>query len=268
VVTSCHGSDISVYPHIPGHEHFAVRLPEIFGRASAVHCVSESLVREATELGLDCSKARVIRQGVDPELFRPGGERRDPEVLELVSIAWLRWVKGFEWALVALRALIDAGVPARLTILGGASGPETSDAGERERILHTVRDLGLEASVRLTGEASSAEVSDCLRTSDALLVPSLNEGLPTVVLEAMASGVPVVATDCGGVSEALTDGVEGFLVPPREPDALAAALARLWRDRELRDRMGRAGRRTATSRFALTRQIDEFQELYRELATA
>ncbi len=107
-----------------------------------------------------------------------------------------------------------------------------------------------------------------LRASDALLVPSLDEGLPTVVLEAMACGVPVVATDCGGVSEALTDGVEGFLVPPREPEALAAALARLWRDRDLRESMGRAGRRTATSRFTLTRQIDEFLALYRELARA
>ena len=268
VVTSCHGSDITVYPHIPGREHFASRLPEIFGRASAVHCVSESLMIAATELGLEPSKARVIRQGVDPELFRPGGEQRDPEVLELVSIAWLRWVKGFEWALVALRALIDSGVPARLTILGGASSPDTGETGERERILHTVADLGLEGAVRLTGEASSAEVSRHLRGSDALLVPSLDEGLPTVVLEAMACGVPVVATDCGGVSEALTDGVEGFLVPPREPEALAAALARLWRDRDLREDMGRAGRRTATSRFTLTRQIDEFLALYRELARA
>ena len=82
----------------------------------------------------------------------------------------------------------------------------------------------------------------------------------------MASGVPVVATDCGGVSEAFTDGVEGFLVAPRDSEALADALARLGRDPDLRARMGEAGRATATSRFTLERQIDEFQALYREVA--
>jgi glycosyltransferase involved in cell wall biosynthesis len=88
------------------------------------------------------------------------------------------------------------------------------------------------------------------------------------MLEAMACGVPVVATDCGGVSEALTDGVEGFIVPPRESEALAEALRRLWRDPGLRARMGQAGRRTATSRFTLERQLDEFLALYREVARA
>jgi glycosyltransferase involved in cell wall biosynthesis len=97
-------------------------------------------------------------------------------------------------------------------------------------------------------------------------VPSLDEGLPTVILEAMACGVPVVATDCGGVSEALTDGVEGFVVPPRDSEALKRALERLWREPELRTRMGEAGRRTATSRFTLERQLDEFLAMYREVA--
>jgi glycosyltransferase involved in cell wall biosynthesis len=131
-----------------------------------------------------------------------------------------------------------------------------------------VADLGLERHVRLCGNVPSAEVARRLRASDALLLPSLNEGLPTVLLEAMACGVPVVATDCGGVSEAFTDGVEGFLVPPRDAKALAEALARLWRDPELRARMGEAGRRTATSRFTLERQLDEFLAMYREVAAA
>ena len=114
----------------------------------------------------------------------------------------------------------------------------------------------------------SAEVARRLQASDVLLLPSLDEGLPTVLLEAMACGVPVVATDCGGVSEAFTDGVEGFLVPPRDAGALADALARLWRDPELRARMGEAGRATATSRFTLERQLGEFLALYREVAHA
>jgi glycosyltransferase involved in cell wall biosynthesis len=166
-------------------------------------------------------------------------------------------MKGLEWALVAVRALVDSGVPVRLEVLG--------DGSERERVRHTVVDLGLEKHVELCGEVSSEEVASRLRGSDALVLPSLDEGLPTVILEAMASGIPVVASDCGGVREAITDGVEGFVVPPRDSGALTRALERLWREPELRARMGEAGRRTVTSRFTLERQLDEFLVMYREL---
>src|SRR5581483_459125 len=98
---------------------------------------------------------------------------------------------------------------------------------------------------------SSAEVARRLRDSDVLLLPSLDEGLPTVVLEAMASALPVVATDCGGVSEAVRDRREGFLVKPRDAAAMAGAMAALWRDPALRERMGRAGRRLASTHFTL-----------------
>jgi glycosyltransferase involved in cell wall biosynthesis len=131
-----------------------------------------------------------------------------------------------------------------------------------------VADAGLEEHVRLVEMAPSREVARRLQASDVLLLPSLDEGLPTVVLEAMACGVPVVATDCGGVAEAVTDGVEGFVVPPRDSDALTAALMRLSQKPELRKGMGEAGRRTATSRFTLERQLDEFHALYREVAGA
>jgi glycosyltransferase involved in cell wall biosynthesis len=84
----------------------------------------------------------------------------------------------------------------------------------------------------------------------------------------MACEVPVVATDCGGVAEAVTDGVEGFLVSPREPDQLASALLRLWRDPALRARMGSAGRRKVLSEFTLEQEHGTFLAMYREVAGA
>lgn len=275
VVTSCHGSDISIYPHLPGEALYAAQLPEVLRRASIVHCVSESLKREATDLGLDPAKARVIRQGVDPQLFRPANGGRhsagaaadnDPRVLRVIAIGWLRWMKGFEYGVQAIRAALDLGVPAQLEILGGDPTEEVGERTERERVLHTIADLGLEEHVRLRGNVPSAGVAARLAASDVLVHPSLDEGLPTVLLEAMSCGVPLVATDCGGVSEAFTDGVEGFLVPTREPDAIATALLALWRDPELRTRMGAAGRATATTHFTLERQLTEFSSLYREVA--
>ena len=170
----------------------------------------------------------------------------------MIVIGWPRWIKGFEWALEAMRLLvIESGVPARLEVLGADPSREVGEPTERERLRHTVIDLGLADHVELSEPVGSDAVARRLRDSDVLLLPSLDEGLPTVVLEAMACGVPVVATDCGGVSEAISDGVEGLLVAPRDSAGLAEALARLWHDPKMRARMGAAGRRTATSRFTL-----------------
>jgi glycosyltransferase involved in cell wall biosynthesis len=107
-----------------------------------------------------------------------------------------------------------------------------------------------------------------LREADVLLHSSLSEGVPTVVLEAMACELPVVVTDVGGVSEAMSDGVEGFLAPARDAGALADALERLWSDPELRRRMGSAGRERVLSDFQLERQIDRFAALYGSLIGA
>jgi colanic acid/amylovoran biosynthesis glycosyltransferase len=269
VVTSCHGSDLSTYPHVPGQELYAVRLREVMSRARAVHCVAESTKRDAMDFGLDPAKACVIRQGVDPDVFRPAnGKVLDARALRVTAIGWLRWMKGYEYALAAIRTAVDRGVPVQFEILGGDPTEEIGERSERERILHTVADLDLEGRVRVRGKLSSAEVARELQASDVLLHASLDEGLPTVLLEAMACGLPVVATDCGGVSEAFTDGVDGFLVAPRDPEALAEALLRLWEDPGLRVRMGQAGRATVQSRFTLERQLREFLAMYQEVVGA
>jgi colanic acid/amylovoran biosynthesis glycosyltransferase len=266
VVVSAHGYQISAEPHLPGNDGFASQLPALMRSASVVHCVSESLQRRVLALGADPGKVRIIRQGVDPAVFHPGNRTVGLAggELRVITVGWPRWVKGFAWAIQAVRLAVDAGVPVQLEIVGSSAG----EASEQARLRHAVDDLALGDRVRLAPAASSAEVARRLRASDVLLLPSLDEGLPTVVLEAMASGVPVVATDCGGVSEAVRDGVEGFLVAPRDAAGLATALARLWGEPELRARMGETGRRTVTSRFTLERQIGQFLALYEQLAEA
>ena len=84
--------------------------------------------------------------------------------------------------------------------------------------------------MRLRGRASSPEIAAILRASDVFLHTSVTEGIPAAVTEAMACELPVVVTDCGGLTEAVSDGVEGLVVPPRDPGALSSALERLWRD--------------------------------------
>ena len=210
----------------------------------------------------------MIRPGVDPFAFGPAPERNGAGgALRVVTVGWLRWMKGHEYALSAVRAAVDRGVPVQLDIIGGAPDAEIGEPGEVRHILHTIEDLGLSDHVRLLGTLSTPQVIDELRTSDVLLHPSVSEGLPTVLVEAMACGIPVVATDVGGVTELVTDGVNGLVIPPRDPAAIAAALEALWHDPTLRARMGATGRETVLGDFTLERQLGEFEQLYGEVAS-
>jgi glycosyltransferase involved in cell wall biosynthesis len=265
VVLSCHGRDLHCDPHIESRAPLARTLPELFRRASAVHCVSDFLRREAVARGLDPGKARVITPAVDSGFFRPAGDARVPDGrFRLVCVGWFRWLKGWEYALLAVAELVRAGVPVSAAIVGG-DPPGDPTATERKRIQYTIGDLGLSRHVELHGHARPDELRAQLQRADAFLHASLVEGLPNVVLEAMACGLPVVATDVGATREAVTDGVEGLLVPPRDPAAAAVALARLWREPQLRLRLGAAGRARVEREFGLGEQTRRYRALYEDV---
>jgi len=111
-----------------------------------------------------------------------------------------------------------------------------------------------------------AGVEELLRGADLFVLPSRREGLPMAILEAMASGVPIVATRVGGVPEIIEDGEDGVLVPPEDPGALAAALGGLLDHPDRRAAMGIAARRKAEREFSLADAVDRYSEIYREIA--
>lgn len=266
VVVSCRGSELTTGEPLSNQASPAV-LPEVFHRADAVHVVSRAKCEEAMQHGLDPAKAAVIRPAVDASLFRPAfAPPRRGRQFRIVCVSWLRWLKGYEYALLAIRELAGQGVPVRLEILGSDPPADMGEPGQLTRILHTVRELGLEERVRVHGHLPPQQVRSHLQSADALLHSSLTEGLPNVVIEAMACAVPVVATDVGGTREAVRDGVDGFLVPPRAPSAAAGALHRLWLDPELRCRIGRAARERVEAEFTIERQTGEWLELYERVA--
>jgi glycosyltransferase involved in cell wall biosynthesis len=263
-VVSSHGGDVQIVPYAPGGRPAVKAFPVVFRRAAAVHCVADAVVAETARFGLEPGKARVIRAGVDPGFFRPAAGHGDENGrFSLVSVGTLRWVKGFEYALLAVAALAAEGVPVELDILGGE--PHWREEGERERLLATCSALGLTSRIRLHGRVLPDAVRDRLQSADVFVQSSLSEGHPTAVVEAMACGLPVVATDCGGTREALRDGVEGFLVAPRDWRAAAAALLRLWEEPALRARMGQAGRARVEAEFTLDRQTERFVALYEDV---
>ena len=205
-------------------------------------------------MGLDRSKARVIRPAVDVDYFAPGPTRpKAAPPWRLVAVGSLLWLKGFEDALLAVKALVDRGFDVRFDLVG--------EGRDRQRLLFAVHDLGLEERVTLHGQQPPEKVRELLRQAHVFIVSSFSEGIANVALEAMACGVPVVSTDCGGMPEVITDGEHGLFVPVQQPAALESAIGRLLSDEPLRARLGQASRRRAEAEFRLDHQVAEFADL-------
>jgi glycosyltransferase involved in cell wall biosynthesis len=132
-------------------------------------------------------------------------------------------------------------------------------------LIEEAQRLDLDDTVILPG--SRRDIPEILALSDVFVLPSLWEGVPIALLEAMAAGLPVIATKVGGVPEVVVDGVTGILVPPADPDALAQAIIRVSSDAELRTRMGRAGQDRATISFDVSRMVGQTEALYEALLT-
>ncbi|MGB7492731.1 MAG: glycosyltransferase family 4 protein, partial [Thermoanaerobaculia bacterium] len=208
--------------------------------------------------GIRSRKSWVNPPGIDTEEFAPSDHRDEQEgPVRLISVGNLSWVKGQEFLFGALRMLRASEDRFHLRVIG--------DGPERQRVLYTIRDLGLGDSVDLLGRLDEAQVKDELRRSDIFVLSSLSEGISNAALEAMSCGLPVVSTNVGGMAEAIRDGVEGRLVPPRDPEAMAEALAQLGRDRQLRLQMGAAARDKVVSQFSLERHIAAWRELLDEV---
>ena len=168
------------------------------------------------------------------------------------SLANLRAEKGLEHLVHAMVLVRDRYPQERLTIWG--DGPLRAD------LTRLIDEVGLSGSAELRGATTEPETA--LQAMDIFALPSLSEACPNVLLEAMASGLPVVATRVGGNPALVEDEVTGLLVPPGDPDALAKAIIRLMEDPMLADRLGAAAREVVCARFGVNRMLARVQALY------
>lgn len=210
--------------------------------------------------GFDRSKIEIIPNGIDvhrysPDLTREEARRTiglDPGRRTIVHIARFHSVKDHP-TLVEGFALMAANHPDVDLVLVG-------DGPERPRIEALVEARGLRHRVHFLGVRGDVPV--ILRATDIFTLPSLSEGASITLMEAMASGVPSVATGVGGMPEVMRDGVDGLLVPRQNPERLAEAFARLASDEALRARMGAAARARAEAEYRLDLTIERYLALY------
>jgi glycosyltransferase involved in cell wall biosynthesis len=143
---------------------------------------------------------------------------------------------------------------------------ETAFAGELDEVQRRISELGLQERVHIGEPVFDEDKVACLAHADLLVLPSYHEGMPISLIEAMAAGLPVVATDVGGIPDLVTHGENGLLVPPGRPSDLAEALASLIGDAEIRTRMGLAGRRRALAFHDVDTQVPDLVEFHQRVA--
>ena len=210
--------------------------------------------------GLPLEKVRVLYNGVDIDRFararrnRVGllpGVRHRSKLIAVVANMYGR-VKGHA-SLIAAARNVCRDVPDAMFVLIG-------DGQERPTLEQRVREAGLSTNCLFLG--SRKDVPELLACCDLSVLPSEAEAMPNSVLEAMAAGLPVVATSVGGIREIIANEVNGLLVPPGDPGALAAAILRILQDADLARRLSRAGQRRARTHFGFDRLVAKLQQLY------
>lgn len=217
--------------------------------------VSRGVLERAVSTGrIRADKATVIHNGVDTERYVPAatGARDATSPVVLGCVARLSDEKRHCDLIDALGELVNRGHDVRLDLVG--------DGTLRDALTSQVSRLGLGERVAFLG--SRDDVPELLHRLDLFVLPSRFEGLPLTVLEAMATGLPVVATRVGSLDEVVEEGRNGLLVPAEDPAALADALEKLVTDADLRERMGREGRTLAESTFSLSAAARRHEELY------
>jgi glycosyltransferase involved in cell wall biosynthesis len=263
LVVSLHGSDVFVAERTRPARFAAAR---VFGRAGFVTACSIDLATRAVALGAAPDRLEVVPYGVDTARFRPasGGRARlaagagiDPSAPLLFTAGRLVRKKGFEYLIDAMPQL-DPRV--QLVIAGGGD----LDGELRARAAAA----GLANRVHFLGDVSQDAVAAWLAAADVAVVPSVRDdsgnvdGLPNTVLEALASGTPVVATAAGGIASVVDDGESGVIVAERDPAALARAIAAILADRQRAAVLGAAARARVTARFGWDAAAARFEAAY------
>lgn len=219
-------------------------------------CVAQQDVETGVREGIvDRAKTVVIRNGIDPSPFEGKRPRRLPKSPLIGTIGRLHPQKGHRFLLEVAAELAREHPSPRFLIIG-----EGELRGELERQAET---LGVAGHVTFAG--ARTDVPAQLRDMDMFVLPSLWEGLPYVLLEAMAAGLPIVASGVDGVKEVLRDGVNALLVAPGDPSELRAGIERLLADSRLRNRLAENARKTVREQFSIGRMIKDTEDVYRSL---
>lgn len=261
VVINLWGSDI-LFTKLPVIWYL---LCKILNRADAIICESQHFADQLIAKGISRQLITVLPNGVDLEQFKPLDKIPLRKQLSLpndrpiiIAVGSLSHKKGHKYLLTALPKILESYGPVRVVIVG---------EGEfRSSLESTITKLNLADHVFLTGFQKGETIPHWLNAADIFVLPSLLEGTPNILLEAMACQLPVVATAVGGVGCVIEDGENGFIIPPRSDTRLAEAVISLLQDPALRERLSVKARNTVHSQYGSWKQQSaKLENLYSKI---
>jgi len=240
-----HGSELLLYPE--------PYLKELIVNARPFITISDYNKRLLLQkYKLEDSQIVVNYCGVDAAYFqkeKPG----PPSVFTVTSVTALKKIKGVIFLIEALRQIDREKIDCRCNIIGSGN--------DHDELLTLIHQYGLSEKILLLGARSPSEIKDYLGESSVFVLPSLSEGLPIAVMEAMAMALPVVASNITGLPEIVEDGSSGFLVETENADALADKIAHFYHHPDAIDRMGRRGREIILQKFELKSNVGKLEKL-------
>jgi glycosyltransferase involved in cell wall biosynthesis len=262
-----HGGDVYVNPEqgydFPTRWYVRPALRWTLRHAGALTAITEDCRQHALRAGAPPDHVRLVFNGTDLRRFSPGdnGNRGDllfgPHMIFACRQLFPR--KGIRFLLEAAAELKPQFPDIKIVLAG--------DGFERPELARRAEQLGIASDVTFLGWVPNAELPPYYRAAAVSVIPSLEEGFGIPAAEAMGCEVPVVASDAGGLPEVVENGVTGLVVPRGDSKALAQAIASLLADPQRRHRMGQAGRERALRLFDWDRSAEQFEEIYRDVAS-
>ncbi len=260
LVSTFYGYDVTGFIKKNGKDVYDV----LFGEADLIIVIVERWKKKLVELGCVPEKIAVQRIGVNPEKFRDAHGRQN-STIRILSIGRFVEKKGFECGIRAFARVSKKNPDTIYEIIG--------DGPLKNRLETLAEELGIREKVIFPGPKKQNELMEIIKKSDIFLVPSMTavngdeEGTPVVLMEAMASGLPVVSTNHGGIPELVKDGTTGFLVGEKDSGALADKLEILIKNPALGEKFGENGRKQIEENFDSNKLNDNLVEIYSSLLT-
>jgi glycosyltransferase involved in cell wall biosynthesis len=247
-----HGPD--EFDDVPGQQ-----LRRKIEAADGVVCIAQFVRAQLMRINdpAQWPKLRLCRLGVDPANFSAPTAPRPPGPVRLLCVGRLTPAKGQMLLMQACADLMRAGLPFELTLIG--------DGPDRPGLEAAVQSGGLQNQVRFAGSLNQPQVRAELARSDVFVLPSLAEGIPVVLMEAMASGVPCVTTPVNGIPELIQHDRNGLLATPGDVDALTLQLRRVIEDAGLRQRLSVEGLKQVRQHFNLADNVAQLAAIFRTL---
>lgn len=258
LVVSLRGTHITISPI--GDEHLAKTYAQYFPQIDRFHAVSESMIAKVKKFGADPSKIDVVRSGLNMDLLSFQKKIKKNNPLAILSVGRSHWAKGYSYALDAIQLFKNNKIDFHYTIIG---------VEDDEELLYKRSLFNLEKEITFTGNLPFNDVVSAIQKADVLLLPSVEEGIANVVLEAMALGTLVVATECGGMKEVITNNENGFLTAIRDVEAMNLALIKASKLTENEyQKMTNSARKVIEDQYGHNRMTEDMVALYQRVMPA